>query len=129
MNNAKACNAFVAMTDAMANLAQDYEGQIAQLRQANDALARQFKEATERLLTTDQAVGRTESALLGILAHKEGRNGQTLEAMQIDPAAGCRYLLEQLRQAPCLNTKPPPSDGSPGLPPTAPTSKASTPNG
>lgn len=128
MNNAKACNAFTAMTDAMVNLAQDYEGQISQLKQANDALARQLKNDGEVRHANDLVVFRVESMLLGILANKEGRNGQTLEAMQLDPAAGCRYLLEQLRQAPCLNTKPPPSDGSPGLPPTDPTSKASTPS-
>ncbi len=131
MNNAKASNAIVALADAMASLAQDYEGQLAQLKQSNEALARQLKEDGARLLKTDQVVGQTESILLSILANKEGRNGHSLEAMAIDPAAGCRYLLEQLRQAPCL--KPPhptssPSDGSPGPLPSTPMSKASTPS-
>lgn len=126
MNNAKACNAFVAMTDAMANLAQDYEGQIAQLKLVNDALARQLKSLQEHSLATDSVVGRVDAILSETIRKPEGRNDRSLESFALKPEQACRYLQEELRRAPCLMMKP--SDGSPGLPPTDPMFKASTPS-
>ena len=126
MNNAKASNAIVAMADAMASMASDYEQQIAGLKQSNDVLAKTLKQAQEHSQATDSVVGRLDAILTETIRKPEGRMEYSLQSFAVDPEKACRFLQEELRRAPCLTTQH--RAGSPGPQPTSPTSKGSSPS-
>lgn len=127
MNNAKASNAVVALADAMGSMAQDYESQIAQLKETNEALAKQLISLQQHSLQTDRVVGEVDAILSETLRNKEVRSERSLASMALNPDRACFFLQQELRRAPCLS--PIPAGGSTGPRPDLPTSKASTPSG
>lgn len=107
MNNAKASNAILAMADAMAAMAADYEQQIGGLKQSNEVIVRELKSTRDQITKAHAVFER-----LLYLPELEGF---------MFPTA---LLNDWPWPIPILNR-----DGSSGPPPTPPTSKGDTPSG
>lgn len=116
MNNIKCSNALVAMADATSSMAADYEGQLQQLKQANDGLLKQVQN-----MANDQSKALAVVHRMHDLLHARPNALQPLTDAQF-----CQSLLEALTDMPWSISNPTPKKNDPpsgtsGGPKTIPT--------
>lgn len=126
MKNAKASNAVLAVADAMADMASDYEGQIQELHRLNKAMAAQVKQDADERQSAKRVGADLFQYVLDRIVHTS--------EMPPDELRFCEVLIGKVKELPwpmpnfTPSPRPSPS-GSSGVPTTFPTSSAATPNG
>ncbi len=125
MNNVKAANALLSLSDAFTNTVGEYETTIANLHRENKSLTERLARASlleQQLLKTERVVQDAHLLVIRATTKISSSSWESFGQLRQD-ADSVRLVLEQ---APCL--KNPSRSESPGRPKDFPTSAASTPS-